>query len=466
MMLALTAAAALATSAPAEPQMPAASDVTVERSGQRWTADFRLTGRAPVWMFVKSVLPRKSKTSWRLATVQVLTPGVRLVRIGNYDALVAAGGGALPARVRLQFTPFRDDIESGYDPALIFTDGSVALYGDQFWVTPARSAAEVRAMGPFEEGPGGQSFRTRMTFTDRAGPVLAKGQRVARAQMNNGGTYVLFGKAAPVVGPAMTTLLDPSLPSWISAYLNAEMPKVLGRYAQELGPSPVGQPTLMVTWGGLTPAQPDHASLSGSVLPGLVLMDFSGSKLQQPSDRAAQYARWFVSHEAAHFWLGQAVSYTTPAESWITEGGAELLAFRATAAADPTFSMSARLGEARAECAPFLKNGGVQSAYRREGDFRAYYACGALIALAAEKANGGDFGGFVRALIAGPGKDGEVSRAEWLQLLDQRAGNKRSSAAIADLLDRAHPDPVAALDRFAAETGIAAQFAPAAKAKP
>jgi len=263
----------------------------------------------------------------------------------------------------------------------------------------------------------------------------------------------------------MTTLLDPALPPWIPAYLNAEMPKVLGRYAQELGPSPVGQPTLMVTWGGLTPAQPDHASLSGSVLPGMVLMDFSGSKLQQPTDRAARYARWFVSHEAAHFWLGQAVSYTTPAESWITEGGAELLAFRATAAADPTFSMSARLSEARAECAPFLKDGGVQTAYCREGDFRAYYACGALIALAAERANCGDFGGFVRALIAGPGKDGEVSRAEWLQLLDQRAGNKRSSAAIADLLDRAHADPAAALDRFAAETGIAGEFAPATGAK-
>lgn len=464
MMLALAAAAALALGAPAEAAKSAGSEVTVERSGGRWTADLRFNYRAPVWMFVKSDLPRESKTSWRLGTVKVLTPGVRLLRLGNYDALVA-DTGAVPSRVRLEFTPFRKDIETSYDPALIFSDGSVALYGDQFWLTPARSAAEVRALGPSEDGPNGYSLRTRMTFFDRAGPVLAKGQRVARARMDNGATYVLFGPARPVVGPAITTLMDPALPRWIQAYLNAEMPKVIGRYQQQLGPSPVGQPTLMVTWGGFTPAQPDHASLNGSVLPGLVVMDFSGSKLQQPSDRAAQYARWFVSHEAAHFWLGQAVSYATPAESWITEGGAELLAFRATAAADPSFSMTTRLAEARAECAPFLKNGGVQSAYRREGDFRAYYACGALIALAAERANGGDFGGFVRDLIAGPGKDGEVSRAEWLALLDAKAGNRRSSAAIAELLDKPHGDPDAALSRFANETGIADQFASSAGAR-
>jgi hypothetical protein len=464
MMLAAAVAMA-AASIPAVPgRQPAASEVTVRRDGQRWTADYRLGGRSPVWLFVKSVLPRERRTSWRLGSVKVLTPGVRLERLGNYDALVATSG-TVPARVRVQFTPFSEDIEAGYDAALTFSDGSVALYGDQFWITPAKSVAEVRALGPSEDGPDGQSFRTRMNFIDRAGPVLAHGRRVARAEMDDGATYVLFGPATPVVGPAMTTLMDPAVPAWISGYLNGEMPKVLGRYQRELGPSPVGQPTLMVTWGGTLPNQPDQASLSGSVLPGLVVMTFAGARLQQPSDKAAQYARWFISHEAAHFWLGQAVSYATPAESWITEGGAELLAFRATAAADPKFDVHKRLAEARAECAPFLRNGGIAAAYRRAADFRAYYACGALIALAAEKASGGDFPAFVRGLIAGPGADGEVTRAEWLAELDRVSGNGRSSAAVGDLLDRAHPDPEAALDRFAVETGIAALVTPAARTR-
>ena len=77
---------------------PAASDVQVVRDGSRWTADYRLAAKAPVWIFRKSVLPRESKQSWRIGTVEVLTPGVRLERLGHYDALASADGRPLPGR--------------------------------------------------------------------------------------------------------------------------------------------------------------------------------------------------------------------------------------------------------------------------------------------------------------------------------------------------------------------------------
>jgi hypothetical protein len=293
-----------------------------------------------------------------------------------------------------------------------------------------------------------------MSFIDRAGPVLVRGQREATADLVEGDAYVLFGKAKPVIGPAMTTIMDPALPKWVADYLNAELPKVLGRYREQLGPSPVGQPTLLVSWAGPAPHQ---VSLSGSVLPGMVVMTLKGDGIVHPNEKVSHYARWFVSHEAAHFWLGQAVAYSNPSESWITEGGAELLAFRATAAADPTFDIKARLSEAKAECTPFLADGGVASAYEREGDFRAYYACGAIIALAAEKASGGDFADFVKTLIERYGADGTVTRAEWLALLDERSPGM--SKAVAELLDHKQIDPKAALDQFIAATGIAEQFA-------
>jgi hypothetical protein len=158
-----------------------------------------------------------------------------------------------------------------------------------------------------------------------------------------------------------------------------------------------------------------------------------------------------VAHESAHFWLGQVVMYETPRDSWITEGGADLLAIRAVAAADPEYDAAKRLGEAREECLPFLAKGGVASANER-GDHRAYYACGSLIALAAEKASGGDFASFVKALIERHGKDGIVNRAEWLALLDERAPGM--SAEVANLLDGAQADPAAALDAFAERAGI------------
>ena len=65
----------------------------------------------------------------------------------------------------------------------------------------------------------------------------------------------------------------------------------------------------MVSWAGPTKGM---VSIGGSVLPGLVTMALEGEGLAKPNDKAAQYARWFVAHEAAHFWLGQAIAYDTP----------------------------------------------------------------------------------------------------------------------------------------------------------
>lgn len=440
--------------APAMAQRAPIATVEVARDGDRWTADYRLSVRAPVWVFAKSILPRESNRSWRLDTVRVLTPGVTLVRLGNYDALVATGGRALPPRVRLAFTPYKLDVEAGYDPAINFSDGSVALYADGFKLVPMTSIAAARAADRDENSLPAIGATTRTIFVDRAGPVLSQGRRVARAMLDRGEAYVLFGRLRPSIGRAMTTIFDPALPAWITADLNREMPAILADYRSRLGPSPVGQPTLMVSWAGPTAGK---VSMGGSVLPGLVVMALEGEGLAAPNTKAAHYARWFIAHEAAHFWLGQAIAYDTPAESWITEGGADLLAFRATAAADKSFDLRQRLGQARAECLPFLAKGGIASAYRREGDFRSYYACGAIIALAAEQASGGNFGDFVRTLIA-RNPDKIVTRAEWLALLDERAPGRGLSDAVSALLDRAQPDAAAALDAFIARARIADQF--------
>jgi hypothetical protein len=433
--------------------------VTVARSAGSWTATYDLRERAPVWVFAKSILPRQSNRSWRIGTVRVLTPGVKLQRLGHYDALVAAKG-AVPKRVRLSFTPFTDDIEAGYDAALAFADGSVALYTGQFKLVPMRSAAAARNAPQEDSKLPAFEHPTLMTFADRAGAVLVHGQRESRPTLGHDDeTYLLFGGAKPVIGSAMTTIIDPALPKWMADYLNAELPRILDRYKAQLGPSPVGQPTLLVSWAGAGPKR-DHISLSGSVLTGTVVMTLGGGGILKPNEQVSHYARWFVSHEAAHFWLGQAVHYSNPSESWITEGGAELLAFRATAAADATFDVKARLSQARKECTPFLAHGGIAGAFEREGDFRAYYACGAILALAAEKASGGDFAGFVRNLIERSGNDQTVTREKWLGLLNEKAPGGKLAAAVAKLLDRAQADPGRALDGFISAAGIRDQFAP------
>ncbi|RST29915.1 hypothetical protein HMF7854_03060 [Sphingomonas ginkgonis] len=450
--LAASGAAPAATSA--SPDAPVAS-VVVARSGNRWSADYRLAIAAPVWVFAKSHPPLKGPVSWRVPSVRVLTPGVRLERIGDYDALVA-DGGAVPARVRLAFTPVSANLEGSYDPALLFTDGAVALYADAFRVLPLPSAA-VAAKAPRDSDllPG-VARPTRMTFRDGGSPILYQGRRVDRVTTDDGDAYLLFGKATPLVGPALTTVIDPALPAWLATFLRTEIPAILQSYQRALGPAPVGRPTLLVSWAGPTP---HLISMGGSVLSGMVVMRLEGIGVVKPSAQLSSQARWFAAHESAHFWLGQAIAYSRPEESWITEGGAELLAFRATAAADPHYDIHARLREARDECVPYLAHGGIEAAYQRTDDFRAYYACGVILALVAEKAAGGDFGRFVRTLIARHGAQKTVNRREWLALVEELGAPRGDTAAIADLLDKGHPDGKAALDGFIAATGIGPAFA-------
>ncbi|QIL01749.1 hypothetical protein G7078_02405 [Sphingomonas sinipercae] len=451
-MLPLLALALVAASAP--PERAPVADVAVVRDGNRWSAALELKQDAPVWVFAKSVLPRESKQSWRLRTVRVETPGATLQRIGDYDALVAARGN-VPREVRLSFVPFTEDIEAGYDAALAFSGGAVALYTSQFKLVPMPSRSAAIEASPESEKLPGAERPTHIEFRDRAGDVLFLGQRTDAAVVDDADAYVLFGNARPQESEALVTVIDDRLPTWLQAFVLEQLPPVLARYRQQLGPAPIGKPMVMVSWGG---AEKDGVSFGGSVLPGTVVMTIGGKQTLNPERAVGNYARWLVSHEAAHFWLGQAVRYETPADSWITEGGAELLAFRAMAAADPTYEVKKRLSRARAECVPFLRNGGVASAYARPDDFRAYYACGAIIALAAEQAAGGDFGRFVRALIDGNRSDGVVTRADWFAELGRQGGGKLRGD-IAVLLDRRHAKPEAALDAFIARAGIAGAFA-------
>lgn len=440
--------ALMATAAPAGAAPEPVAWAEVVRDGARWTVDYRLGASSPAWVFARSDLPRVNRQSWRVRSMKMLTPGVTLRRIGHYDVLVADNGN-VPEHVSIRFEPFTEDIETGYDAALAFSDGSIALYSQQFKLVPMGSLGDVQS-APIDSGElPGSVHPTNVIFRDRGGPVLARGTRQQAFQTGDDEAYVLFGKAEPVIGSSLTTVIDPALPEWLSRFIVGEMPRLLAGYAEQLGPSPSGQPMLMVSWAGPTGGV---TSMGGSVLTGTVVMTFEGEGLLQHNESVLDSVRWFVAHESAHFWLGQVVAYEGPRDSWITEGGADLLAVRAVEAADPTYDSAKRLEEARAECLPFLARGGVASANER-GDHRAYYSCGAIIALAAEQASGGNFAEFVRTLIERNGEDGIVTRQEWLGLLEERAPGM--ALEVERLLDGPHPDPERSLGRFVQKNGIA-----------
>jgi hypothetical protein len=434
------------------PVDPTLAAVEVRRDGAQWTAEFRLARAAPAWVFVHSALTRIGNRPWRPQSWTVETQGVRLERHGAYDLLVAAGGGPVPRNVRIRFRPATDDLVAAYDPALVFTDGSVALYSEQFDLFPYASASAAERLPIDLARSRVNRSRTRVTFRDSAGPVFHAGRRSGAVTIeDDDGSYILFGRAEPIETEAMAAIIDPALPAWIRASLTRAVPDIFRRYAAALGPAPGPKPTVMVSWAGPTTGV---TSMGGSTLPGLIVMAYEGDRLLAESPAGRSYGLWFIAHEAAHFWLGNAVSYQYSRDAWITEGGADLLAFRTVAAVDPSYDPRIALNESIRDCASLTVGRGVASAETR-GEQRAYYACGAVFALVVESSSREPFTAFVRAMIEGNGDDRMVTRGEWLAALDDVSGDRSLSRDIARLLDRGAADPKAAIASLFTRAGVA-----------
>ena len=166
-------------------------------------------------------------------------------------------------------------------------------------------------------------------------------------------------------------------------------------------------------------------------------------------------ARWFIAHEAAHFWLGQAVALRKHARQ-LDHGRRRRPARRPHRQRDRSRLRRAAkvLNDALTDCSELAVQAGRHIAIER-GEERAYYACGAVFALVAEKASKGDFDGFVRRLIDANRADQTVDSAEWLAALDAQWPATRASAHIRRLLEPARPSRAEELAGLLESAGIA-----------
>ena len=110
--------------------------VEVLRDSEGWTATFHFPSDEAGWAFPRSNRARRQDTGWRQLSWTVETDGVSLQRIDETDVLLA-DDGTVPRKVTVRFVPFADDLLADYDPALRFTDGTLALFTGHFAVMPS-----------------------------------------------------------------------------------------------------------------------------------------------------------------------------------------------------------------------------------------------------------------------------------------------------------------------------------------
>lgn len=438
-LVALIATALLAGS-PAVAQDEAADSiarVAVARDGDHWSVDYDLALDRPAFAFVVSALLREGRKPWRSDRWRVRTPGVEIIRVGNYDVLKSTDGRNLPRRIRITMTPMGGDLEAEYSPSLVFTDGAVALYSEQFDLIPLDSAEASADLPADLNGAEMEAGPARIQWRDQAGPVLFRGERHDVVTATDAQTYVLFGDTGLSQGDDIATVVDPDLPAWLRQELKRFTPQVMEHYAARVGPRRGDKPTVMVSWSGATD---NLSSMAGSVLPNLIVIDFEGEGVLGRSPKVLALARWFLSHESAHFWLGsQGLRYEFARDAWTTEGGADLMAVRALMALDPTYDARGELQREVDDCIDLTTGRSVVTAAGR-GELRANYACGAVFWLLMEAAAGQDIFGVLADLIA-TNPDGVLSRTEWLDHLGRASGDPSLVRDIEMLLDQGAADP-------------------------
>jgi hypothetical protein len=430
--------------------------VTVSRAtGGDWLVDYAFQLRSAVWFFPRSAFDLDGKP-WRAQGWTVETPGVTLARAGHYDAL---SGAAPLTRVRIRMKPFAKPLMGDYIPALAFSDGGLAFYTDHFIVTPAKSIAAARALPGDLNGVRMPQPTVTLVVRDPGRRLLLRGKTLTgRVRYRLGGedAYVYSGPAPVIETASFAGVIDSGLPGWVRTELDNFTPRVMGLYAQRLGAPAGGRPMALIAWQGGT--QPGR-SLNGSVLDQMLVMQLAGQQVLSPSPFVMAEMRWFIGHESAHFWMGQTVRYSRDDEGWILEGAADLLAVRAMGKLVDDFDSRAFLQDSMKDCLRLQTAGKPLATAGERGENRAYYACGALLMLAAESAAkqqnaGADIFTLMRALIDANRKDGVVTAADWLGEFRSVTGNSALTGAVRGFIEKGVADPRVFWVRLFTATGV------------
>jgi hypothetical protein len=313
-----------------------------------------------------------------------LSDGVTMWRIGGMEGFAFRTPGS-DARFRIK--PFTGDLPAAYTPFLAFSDGGYGVLSGQFRVKPIASLAKAVEFGKSGEDWPEPVMTSQVSIASPRLPGAQEGRTHSEFLPGGDGTIVYVGSLAPVEGDSFRGYIDPGLPAWLIQGFDADLTTIFTLLGKGWGRGLGDKARVFMVFGGY---DNKGLSLKGGAIGNLLSLQMSGADLADPTPEIRTYVRWFLAHEAAHIFQREfgndAVLFADDGgHAWVHEGSANAFAYRV--GADLADNREAYLAEVYGgeykDCVAHLEKAALVEA-RDGGNFRAYYACGDLIALATD----------------------------------------------------------------------------------
>lgn len=339
---------------------------------------------------------------------RVLTKGVELVSEKGRDWLVPAKRGERLAGIDIAVTPRANGLMKDYETAAPLGAGAV-LYTGHFI--------------PFTEN--GWRADAVINVRPRGGGVVSAFGETAPAFENwiSPQRHPAFIYAGPPVKLSGGAFMEPSVNGWVREETETLLPGLFAWYSQAFAAPPERAPDMFLAMGDQSEA--GRLRYQGDALPGQFMITLSGGGWESPANGARDLLRSGIAHEAAHLWQARARPSGGDAPDWIHEGAADALANEALEGIGLISHAEAATARAAAryECETELAGGSLDKA-AAGGRWRAVYACGHALAVAAARAHNkeGSVALFWRDFLAASAANKGYDLPLFLSVIEARGG--------------------------------------------
>lgn len=341
---------------------------------------------------------------------RVLTEGVVLTSEKGRDYLAPEKRGATLSGVDIAVTPRANGLMKDYETAAPLGAGAV-LYTGHFipFTENGWRADTVISVRPLKDGVASAFGETAPAFENWISP-----QR-----------HPAFIYAGPPVKLSGGAFIDPSVNGWVKEETETLLPALFAWYAQAFAAPLERAPDMFLAMGDASEA--GRLRYHGDALPGQFMITLSGGGWESPANGARELLRRGIAHEAAHLFQARARPSGGDAPDWIHEGAADALANEALEGIGLISRAEADAARtaARYECETELAGGSLNAA-AAAGRWRAVYACGHALAVAAARAHNkeGSVALFWRDFLAASAANDGYDLSVFLSVIEAQDGDR------------------------------------------